>query len=55
MIGDGPFAGLAREPMEFPLVHPEHLTADAAADAFTARTISAKGAVAGSPAESAAT
>jgi hypothetical protein len=37
--GDSPFANLPPEPMEFPLVHPEHFTADAAADACTGRTM----------------
>jgi hypothetical protein len=41
--GDSAFADLPTEPMEFPLVHPEHVTADAAADAFTARTMFREG------------
>lgn len=37
--GDSPFARLPTESMEFPLVHPEHVTADAEADALTGRTM----------------
>jgi hypothetical protein len=37
--GDSPLAELPTEPMEFPLVHPEHMTAHAEADAFTGRTV----------------
>jgi hypothetical protein len=34
-----PLAMLPTDPVEFPLVHPEHMTADAEADAFTGRTM----------------
>ena len=38
-IRDGPLAMLPTDPVEFPLVHPDHMTADAEADAFTGRTM----------------
>ena len=41
--GDSALARIPTEPMGFPLVHPEHVTANAAADAFTARTIFREG------------
>lgn len=37
--GDSPVASLPTEPMEFPLVHPEQVRANAEADAFTGRTL----------------
>lgn len=41
--GRSPFAQLPTEPMEFPLVHPEHRTADSDADAQTGRTMFREG------------
>jgi hypothetical protein len=40
---DSPFARLSTEPMEFPLVHPDHRTADAEADALTGCTMFREG------------
>jgi hypothetical protein len=41
--GDSDEAGLPTEPLDFPLVHPEHMTVDTEADAFTGRTLFREG------------